>query len=431
MLNNYAHVLAMLQQMRQACDHPFLVLARPDHSNDLSSIGNTLLKKWKETHRASPQLGFGGTPAGGDGDGDGAVGPSSAFIATKLQEIQQQQHRRARRRPSSANGSRPPSRSDANGSGVSDGDASMSESEDAGGTIGGVRATAGTRAGQIAGASASAGATVAADDEDENSTCVICLEIFEDPVLTPCAHQFCRECIQGCLGSLGQAPCPVCRVPVKRSELLTISLHTNSRFAVDLDTCWRPSAKLNALMADLNDDLSKPLPPVHPKALLPPSGHAPTVRKAVVISQWTSMLDLIQRPLEHADIEYERLDGSVSQPQRQATLQRFADNQNVRVLLLSLRAGGVGLNLVAAQTVYLMDPWWNPAVEEQAINRVHRIGQAYPVRVKRFLMQHSVEDRIIELQRKKSALVKGALDAQGAQEAKAKRVEDLKWLFSK
>jgi SNF2 family DNA or RNA helicase len=101
-------------------------------------------------------------------------------------------------------------------------------------------------------------------------------------------------------------------------------------------------------------------------------------------------------------------------------------------MLLSLRAGGVGINLVSAQTVYLMDPWWNPAVEEQAINRVHRIGQAYPVRVKRFFMQHSVEDRILELQKKKSALVKGALGGgQGGDDAKAMRVEDLKYLFGK
>ena len=100
-------------------------------------------------------------------------------------------------------------------------------------------------------------------------------------------------------------------------------------------------------------------------------------------------------------------------------------------MLLSLRAGGVGINLVSAQTVYLMDPWWNPAVEEQAINRVHRIGQAYPVRVKRFFMQHSVEDRILELQRKKSALVKGALGAEGAEDAKAMRLEDLKFLFGR
>ena len=143
------------------------------------------------------------------------------------------------------------------------------------------------------------------------------------------------------------------------------------------------------------------------------------------------MLDLVQRPLEAAELRFERLDGKLSQPARASVLKRFAARDGPRILLLSLRAGGVGLNLVAAQVVYLMDPWWNPAVEEQAINRVHRIGQAYPVRVKRFVVQHSVEDRILELQKKKSALVKGALGGASAEEAKAMRVEDLKWLFSK
>ena len=103
--------------------------------------------------------------------------------------------------------------------------------------------------------------------------------------------------------------------------------------------------------------------------------------------------------------------------------------ESVRVLLLSLRAGGVGLNLTAAQTVYLIDPWWNPAVEEQAIDRVHRIGQAYPVRVKRLLMQESVEDRIMLLQAKKTAMIKGTLGA-ADEDAKAMRLEDLKMLFS-
>ena len=84
---------------------------------------------------------------------------------------------------------------------------------------------------------------------------------------------------------------------------------------------------------------------------------------------------------------------------------------------------------VSAQTLYLLDPWWNPAVEEQAINRIHRIGQCYPVRIKRFLMQHSVEERIMELQRKKEALAKGTLET-SKDEAKAMRLEDLKSLFS-
>ena len=259
----------------------------------------------------------------------------------------------------------------------------------------------------------------------------MCLDPFDEPVLTSCAHQFCRECMMSCLGSLGVAPCPVCRVAVHRSDLIAVPIYTNSRFSFDLDKHWRPSSKLNALMRDLKAELASPLPPPDPAAIIP-QGQPPAVRKAVVISQWTSMLDLVQKVLEADGIEYERLDGSLSLQQRQRTLSRFADDPNVVVMLLSLRAGGVGINLVSAQTIYLMDPWWNPAVEEQAINRVHRIGQAYPVRVKRFFMQQSVEDRILELQKKKSALVKGALGgAQGSEDAKAMRVEDLKYLFGK
>ena len=120
----------------------------------------------------------------------------------------------------------------------------------------------------------------------------------------------------------------------------------------------------------------------------------------------------------------------MAQPARAATLHRFATDDSTRVLLLSLRAGGVGLNLVAAQTVYLLDPWWNPAVEEQAIDRVHRIGQPYAVRVKRFIVQHTVEDRILALQAKKTAMVKGALGARDPSETKAMRLEDLKFMFS-
>ena len=139
------------------------------------------------------------------------------------------------------------------------------------------------------------------------------------------------------------------------------------------------------------------------------------------------MLDLLERPLRDEGIAFVRLDGAMSQQARCETLTRFGGDPNVPVLLLSLRAGGVGLNLVAAQTLYLLDPWWNPAVEEQAIIRSHRIGQRDPVSVKRVLMERSVKERILELQKRKEALVKGAL-AQG-EDAKAMRVEDLKELF--
>ena len=204
----------------------------------------------------------------------------------------------------------------------------------------------------------------------------------------------------------------MCRVAVHRSDLIAVPIYTNSRFSFDLDKHWRPSSKLNALMRDLKAELASPLPPRDPAAIIA-QGQPPAVRKAVVISQWTSMLDLVQR-CSKPTASSTRASMARCRCTAASTLSRFADDPNVVVMLLSLRAGGVGINLVSAQTIYLMDPWWNPAVEEQAINRVHRIGQAYPVRVKRFFMQQSVEDRILELQKKKSALVKGALG--GAQD---------------
>ncbi|KAJ1630699.1 P-loop containing nucleoside triphosphate hydrolase protein, partial [Pavlovales sp. CCMP2436] len=91
-------------------------------------------------------------------------------------------------------------------------------------------------------------------------------------------------------------------------------------------------------------------------------------------------------------------------PKREEAIRSFSTDDSVRVFLISLQAGGVGLNLVAADTVFLLDPWWNPAVEEQAIDRVHRIGQTRAVTVKRVVMRESVEQRILQLQERKRCL---------------------------
>ena len=254
---------------------------------------------------------------------------------------------------------------------------------------------------------------------------------MDDPVITSCAHVFCRECIMHCIcaGSGGKSQvgmCPVCREPVSKHDLITVP--RSSRFSVDIERNWKASSKIQALMSDLRRLFNGPPPePVLPRIDGTSGGPERHVQKCVLVSQWTSMLDLLERPLRDEGIAFVRLDGAMSQQARCETLTRFGGDPNVPVLLLSLRAGGVGLNLVAAQTLYLLDPWWNPAVEEQAINRIHRIGQRYPVSVKRFLMERSVEERILELQKRKEALVKGAL-AQG-EDAKAMRVEDLKELF--
>jgi SNF2 family DNA or RNA helicase len=129
--------------------------------------------------------------------------------------------------------------------------------------------------------------------------------------------------------------------------------------------------------------------------------------RALVFSQWTSMLDLIQPRLNAAGIPYLRLDGSTRD--RAAVVREFQGRGGPPVLLISLKAGGTGLNLTAADHVFIVDPWWNPAVEDQAADRAHRIGQDKPVMVYRLVAEETVEERILALQQKKREIAEAAL----------------------
>ena len=134
--------------------------------------------------------------------------------------------------------------------------------------------------------------------------------------------------------------------------------------------------------------------------------------KALVFSQWTSMLDLLEPHMRAHGLSYVRLDGSTRD--RAAVVDRFQNGDDVSVFLISLKAGGVGLNLTAADHVFLFDPWWNPAVEQQAFDRAHRIGQDKPVFIHRLVASNTVEERILELQKEKRALAEMAAGSQGA-----------------
>jgi SNF2 family DNA or RNA helicase len=129
--------------------------------------------------------------------------------------------------------------------------------------------------------------------------------------------------------------------------------------------------------------------------------------KALVFSQWTSLLDLIEPALARAELAFVRLDGSTRD--RGAVVARFQADDGPPVMLVSLKAGGSGLNLTAADHVFLCDPWWNPAVEAQAADRTHRIGQERPVFVYRLVATNTVEERILALQDSKRALMDAAL----------------------
>ena len=121
-----------------------------------------------------------------------------------------------------------------------------------------------------------------------------------------------------------------------------------------------------------------------------------------MFSQFTSFLDLIQWRIRRAGFVCVKLDGHMTPAARAATIKRFSEDPEITVFLVSLKAGGVALNLTEASQVFIMDPWYNPAVEWQSGDRVHRIGQTRPVRITRLVIENSIESRIVELQAKKA-----------------------------
>jgi SNF2 family DNA or RNA helicase len=137
--------------------------------------------------------------------------------------------------------------------------------------------------------------------------------------------------------------------------------------------------------------------------------------KALVFSQWTSLLDLVEPALRARSFAFVRLDGSTRD--RQAVVDAFQDPAGPPVMLISLKAGGTGLNLTAADNVFLLDPWWNPAVEDQAADRTHRIGQDKPVLVHRLIASDTVEERILTLQDRKRKLAETAVGEASAAHA--------------
>ncbi|HMG81985.1 MAG TPA: SNF2-related protein [Ferruginibacter sp.] len=151
--------------------------------------------------------------------------------------------------------------------------------------------------------------------------------------------------------------------------------------------------------------------------------------KALVFSQFLGMLALIKEKLTELGIAYEYFDGSSTTTERQRAIENFQEKDVSRVFLISLKAGGVGLNLTAADYVYIVDPWWNPAVEQQAIDRTHRIGQTKNIFAYRMICIDTIEDKILQLQERKRALAK-ELIADDANFVKALSKADVEYLFS-
>jgi non-specific serine/threonine protein kinase len=151
--------------------------------------------------------------------------------------------------------------------------------------------------------------------------------------------------------------------------------------------------------------------------------------KALVFSQFLGMLSLIKEKMKELGVDYEYFDGSSTVNERERAIQRFQNDDSCRVFLISLKAGGVGLNLTAADYVYIVDPWWNPAVEQQAIDRTHRIGQTKNIFAYRMICTDTVEDKILKLQERKRNLAREVItDDEGFVKSLTK--EDVEYLFS-
>lgn len=183
-----------------------------------------------------------------------------------------------------------------------------------------------------------------------------------------------------------------------------------SRYKARLRKEWISSAKIDAIMEILEEI-------------------RPTGEKTLIFSLWTSFLDLVEVPVERAGISFTRYDGSMTPGGREAAVKSFMGDPGVRVMLVSLTAGNAGLNLTAASQVIVTEPFWNPYVEEQAIDRAHRFGQQRPVTVHRLLIAGTVEDRIVQLQDQKKSLVDAALSERGAANVSKLGFDELRSLF--
>uniref|UniRef100_A0A8B9PZ08 Helicase like transcription factor n=1 Tax=Apteryx owenii TaxID=8824 RepID=A0A8B9PZ08_APTOW len=249
--------------------------------------------------------------------------------------------------------------------------------------------------------------------------CAVCLESLTLPVITHCAHVFCKPCIYEVIRSeQPNASCPLCRNELRVEHLVECPLEEelDSSNGKKDDQEWISSSKINALM----------------HALIELRKENPTT-KCLVVSQFTTFLSLIENPLKKSGFAFTRLDGSMAQKKRVEAIQCFQSSQagSPTIMLLSLKAGGVGLNLTAASRVFLMDPAWNPAAEDQCFDRCHRLGQKYNVIITKFIVKDSVEENMLKIQNKKRELAAGAFATKkpSASEIKQTKINEIKALI--
>ena len=223
---------------------------------------------------------------------------------------------------------------------------------------------------------------------DSQEDCPICLEGLHNPVITACAHSFGYECIERVIET--QHRCPMCRAE-----------------PLEVDTLVRPAVELgeSAAQPDVDIDVETTSSKVEALLEILKASHKKPGTKTVIFSQWTSFLNIIQVQLDKHGYKYARIDGTMRTNQRDASLTALETDPDCTIMLASLAVCSVGLNLVAANQVILADSWWAPAIEDQAVDRVHRLGQTKPTTVWRLVMNDSIEDTVLNIQAEKRKLM--------------------------
>ncbi|KAI0380767.1 SNF2 family N-terminal domain-containing protein [Hypomontagnella monticulosa] len=247
--------------------------------------------------------------------------------------------------------------------------------------------------------------------------CCICDEPAEEAIRSRCKHDFCRSCATSYINSQEAPDCPQCHIPLsidleqpemEQDDALVKKSSIINRIKMEN---WTSSSKIELLVHELHRMRSDN------------ASH-----KSIIFSQFTTMLQLIEWRLRRAGITTVMLDGSMTPAQRQASINHFMNNVDVECFLVSLKAGGVALNLTEASRVFIVDPWWNPAAEWQSADRCHRIGQTRPSIITRLCIEDSVESRMVLLQEKKTNMINSTVNSDDAS-MEALTEEDLQFLF--
>ncbi|XP_047970137.1 helicase-like transcription factor CHR28 isoform X2 [Salvia hispanica] len=314
--------------------------------------------------------------------------------------------------------------------------------------------------------------------EGSLAICGICNDPPEDAAVTVCGHVFCNQCIlERISGDDTECPAKKCKKPLNMSKIFSVITLRTAMFG-QLSTestadcpgsgvadssvpqilrSPQGSSKIRAALDILlslskahdcatktgsSDNIGGGYDSENSRSDSGDDSRTSNVRrdpnnsveavgqKAIVFSQWTGMLDLLESCLKSNNIQYRRLDGTMPIGARDRAVKDFNLLPEVSVMIMSLKAASLGLNMVAACNVLLLDLWWNPTTEDQAIDRAHRIGQKRPVSVYRLTVKDTVEDRILALQQRKRRMVAYAY-GEGETSTKQSRltVEDLKYLF--